>query len=200
MQTLTHSNFNSTAALRGFTLVEVLMAVLVLAIALTGMMRMHLTALRAQRQSSYQISAMQLASDMAEMIRAWRAPDDDRPFLFEYRYDAAIPAAGNCADGAVCDPSALRQFGVMRWLQAVKAALPQARVGICRDAQPWDSNGDAAGAKWACSGGSSAGIVIKLGWRREPEESGAGNNGNAAAAGKTAQGPQFVLQIGEPAS
>jgi prepilin-type N-terminal cleavage/methylation domain-containing protein len=55
VQIHTPSNFNATAMLRGFTLVEVLMAVLVLAIALTGMMRMHLTALRAQRQSSYQI-------------------------------------------------------------------------------------------------------------------------------------------------
>jgi type IV pilus assembly protein PilV len=201
MQTLTHSNLKPTAMLRGFTLVEVLMAVLVLAIALTGMMHMHLTALRAQRQSSYQISAMQLASDMAEMIRAWRAPNDDRPFLFEYRRGASIPAASDCTGGAVCDPSALREYGVARWLQAVKAALPQARVGICRDAQPWDNhgNGDAAGAKWACSGGSGAGIVIKLGWRREPEESGAGNTGDAAA-GQITQGPQFVLQIGEPVS
>ena len=51
----------------GFTLVEVLMAVFVLAVALAGTMHLHLSALRAQRQSSYHGIALQLAGDMAEI-------------------------------------------------------------------------------------------------------------------------------------
>lgn len=187
MQTLRHSNSSS-----GFTLIEVLMAVFVLAIALTGMMRMHLNALRAQRQSSYQISATQLASDMAEMIRAWRAPGDDHPFLFDYQHGAAMPAAIDCTGGALCDPNALRLFGIAQWLQAVQAALPMARVRICRDAAPWDNSVDAA--QWPCSGGAGAGIVIKLGWRAQADDT------DASVAEQTPHGPQLILQVGEPAA
>jgi type IV pilus assembly protein PilV len=164
------------------------MAVFVLAIALTGMMRLHLTALRAQRQSSYQTTAAHLAGDMAEIIRTWAAPGSDTPFLFDYKAGDTPPmeTAADCIGGAICDPAALRRFGVAQWLEIVDTALPMARVSICRDAAPWD----AAGAfGWACSGGA-AGIVIKLGWRAE---AGGGDDNNDSS-----NGPQLVLNIGEP--
>lgn len=172
--TLTHRTGSCRS--HGFTLIEVLMAVFVLAVALTGAMHLHLSALRAQRQSSYHGIALQLAADMAGMIRAWSAPGTAAPFLFDYRPGDALPAGADCLNGAICDPDALRRFGVAQWLDAVNLALPQARVSICRDAAPWDGNG----FRWACTGGN-AGIVIKLGWR--------GGNGNT---------PQLALNIGEP--
>lgn len=160
----------------GFTLIEVLMAVFVLAVALTGTMHLHLSALRAQRQSSYHGIALHLAADMAEMIRAWSAPGAAAPFLFDYKPGDAPPPGAECVNGAICDPDALRRFGVAQWLNAVNSALPGAQVSICRDAAPWDGNA----FRWACTGGN-AGIVIKLGWR----------GGNDSA-------PQLVLNIGEP--
>jgi type IV pilus assembly protein PilV len=190
-----HSFKSFNKHLRGFTLVEVLMAVFVLAIALTGMMRLHLTALRAQRQSSYQTIAVQLAGDMAEMIRAWSAPGSDDPFLFNYRAGDALPAAMDCNGGAQCEPAALRQFGIGQWLETLQAALPMARVSICRDATPWD---DSAGAfKWPCSG-DDAGVVIKLGWRTASGAS--GRSSSMSASTSEPQRPQLVLNIGEPAA
>jgi type IV pilus assembly protein PilV len=177
-------NHKSDAAMHGFTLIEVLMAALVLALALTGMVRLHLTALRAQRQSVYQAGALQLATDMAEIIRAWRAPADDRPFLFDYRRGDAIPAANDCYGGALCDPPALRAFGVAHWLEAVRATLPAARVSICRDAAPWNAGG---GYAWSCSG--HGGIMIKLGWRM------ASDHGDRSEP-SSQDGPQLVLGVG----
>jgi type IV pilus assembly protein PilV len=163
------------------------MAVFVLAVALTGMMRLHLTALRAQRQSSHQTTAVMLAGDMAEMIRAWAVPGVDAPFVFDFRAGDARPAAADCLGGATCDPDALRRFGVAQWLETVEAALPMARVSICRDAAPWGENG----FRWACSGGN-AGIVIKLGWRTEAGDGGSSSSSQSPSA------PQLVLNIGEP--
>ena len=183
------------AAIRGFTLIEVLMAVFVLALALTGMMRMHLTALRAQQQNMYQAGAMLLAVEMAEMIHAYRAPGDDHPFLFDYRSGDPIPAANDCYGGALCDPSALRAFGIGQWLDTAHVILPAARIRICRDARPWSSGGD--GDAWACNGGGGAGIVIKLGWRSGP---GDGNPAEASKSSAMQRGPQLVLGAGEPAS
>lgn len=167
------------------------MAVFVLAVALTGMMHLHLAAMRAQRQSSYQTAAIGLAGDMAEMIRAWDTPaaGDPDPFLFEHRAGNAMPATSDCLGGASCDPAALRRFGIAQWLENVQAALPMARVSICRDAAPWSP----AGAfQWTCSGGN-AGIVIKLGWRAE-------NGNGGASASPSEAGPRLVLNIGEPSS
>ncbi|HEY4316247.1 MAG TPA: type IV pilus modification protein PilV [Herbaspirillum sp.] len=177
---------------RGFTLVEVLMAVFVLAVALTGMMRLHLVALRTQRQSSYQAIAAGLASDMAEMIHAWAAPGIDAPFLFDYRAGEAPPAGADCLGGASCDPDALRRFGIAQWLQTLEAALPMARVSICRDAAPWSENG----FKWACSGGN-AGMVIKIGWAAQAGDS-TSSPPSPASQSSAAAGPQLVLNIGEP--
>jgi type IV pilus assembly protein PilV len=182
------------AAIGGFTLIEVLMAVFVLTLALTGMMRMQLTALRAQQQSNNQTAAIRLAAEMAEMIRAWHAPADDRPFVFDYRSGDAIAAGGDCYGGALCNPSALRAFGIGQWLAAIQANLPEARVSICRDATPWSAG--ARAYAWACNGGANAGIVIKLGWRTQ--------TGGIGTAGSTTPpsaqtGPQLVLDMGDPA-
>lgn len=165
------------------------MALLVLAVALTGMMRLHLSALRIQRQSSYQTMAVMLASDMAEMIRAWAAPGVDAPFIFDYRAGDARPPSPDCLGGATCDPDALRRFGIAQWLDTVEAALPMARVSICRDAAPWGEDG----FRWACSGGN-AGIVIKLGWRAQTGDSDMSPSSTSPPPAR----PQFVLNIGEP--
>jgi type IV pilus assembly protein PilV len=181
---------NANADARGFTLIEVLMAVFVLALALTGTMRMHLAALRAQQQNAYHIAATQLAADMADMIRAWSPAGDNNPFLFEYRGGDAIAAGGDCFGGASCDPPAMRAFGIAQWLEAVRAALPAARVNICRDASPWNEGSDAP--IWECSGDANAGIVVKLGWRTRSAA------GRQAQLGET-DAPQLILNVGGPA-
>jgi type IV pilus assembly protein PilV len=176
------------AATRGFSLIEVLMALLVLAVGLSGMMRMHLAALRAQQQSADRAGALQLATEMAEMIRAYRAPAGDTPFLFDYRSGDPIAATGDCYGSARCDPAALRAFGIGRWLDAVHATLPSARVRICRDATPWQAGRTAYG--WPCSGDAGAGIAIKIGWRASDE----------ASAAADAPAPQLVLGAGAAGS
>lgn len=139
-------------------------------------MHLHLSALRTQRQSSYHGIELQLAGDMAEMIRAWSAPGTDAPFLFDYPAGDALTVGADCLNGAVCDPNTLGRLGVAQWLDLVKASFPAACVSIYRDASPWDG----IGFRWTCSGGN-AWIVVKLDWF----------TGNDSA-------PQLVLNIGEP--
>jgi type IV pilus assembly protein PilV len=185
---------------RGFTLVEVLMAVLVLALALTGLLRLHLTALQAQRQSGYRMHASQLAADMAGMIRGWSDPGDNNAFLLDYRQtDVRPPAffrADGCLQGRRCGPAEMRRFAVAYWLASLTQVLPMARVTICRDATPWDISGNRY--QWRCSG-SAAGIVIKIGWRREAYAPGKHGSGDSRSSGDSGEaGPQLVLSIGEP--
>ena len=59
---------------RGFTLVEVLIALIVLSIGLLGIAAMYVETLRANRSALVRTQAIALASDLADRIRANRVP------------------------------------------------------------------------------------------------------------------------------
>jgi type IV pilus modification protein PilV len=76
----------------GFTLLEVLVAVFVLAIGILGAAATQLAALRTRHQSSLMSNGVRLASALADSMRANRAPmragDAGNPYL-QLDYDAA---------------------------------------------------------------------------------------------------------------
>jgi type IV pilus assembly protein PilV len=59
---------------RGFTLVEVLIALIVLSIGLLGIAAMYVETLRANRSALSRTQAIALASDLADRIRSNRVP------------------------------------------------------------------------------------------------------------------------------
>lgn len=154
----------------GFTLLEVLVAVCVLAIGVLGACATQLAALRTRHQSSLMSDGVQLASALADSMRAnlgpMRAGDAGNPYL-QLRYDAAhdgAPAPGpQCAQGAGCSALQLADAELFQLKQSLRAAFPGGRVVVCRDSQVWDA---ARGAlRWDCGGPLQAPIVIKIGWR-----------------------------------
>ena len=181
----------------GSSLVEVLVSLLLLALGLLGASILQLTSLRARHESALLSAGVQLAAGMAERMRANSAlmygPDAGNPYLnltYEAAADGGVAAGGapDCFGAAACGAAQLAQVDIAEWKQQLQAALPGARLHICRDAQAWDSA--AQGVHWNCSGGKGAPIVIKLGWRgRQP-------NGQPAvnAAGESL--PRLVLQLG----
>ena len=158
----------------GFTLLEVLVAVFVLAVGVLGASATQLAALRTRHQSSLMSDGVQLASALADSMRANLAPmrggDTANPYL-QLHYDAAsegAPAPGpQCLPGAGCNALQLADADLYQLKQSLHAAFPGGRVVVCRDSQAWDA---ARGAlRWACGGAAQAPIVIKLGWRgKEP--------------------------------
>jgi type IV pilus assembly protein PilV len=159
----------------GFTLLEVLVAVFVLAIGILGAAATQLVALRTRHQSSLMSNGVQLASSLADSMRAnlgpMRAGDSGNPYL-QLHYDAAsdgAPAPGpQCLAGAGCSPLQLADAELYRLKQSLHAAFPGGRVVVCRDSQVWDA---ARGAlRWACGAARQAPIVIKIGWRgKQPD-------------------------------
>ncbi|HET7201963.1 MAG TPA: type IV pilus modification protein PilV [Steroidobacteraceae bacterium] len=92
-------------SIRGFTLVEVLVALVVLTIGMLGIAALYLESVRANRTALYRTDAVNLAADMADRMRANRDPAD--------AYDCGEPClAANGGNGqAVTDLTA--------WLAAV---------------------------------------------------------------------------------
>lgn len=180
----------------GSSLVEVLVSLLLLALGVLGASILQLHSLRARHESALLSAGVQLAAGMAERMRAnsvlMNGPDTGNPYL-NVAYAAADDAeagggAPDCFDAAACSAAELAQFDIAEWKQQLHAALPGARLHICRDTSAWDAA--AQGLHWACSGGKGAPIVIKLGWRgRQPDGSPAVN-----AAGESL--PRLAFQLG----
>jgi type IV pilus assembly protein PilV len=159
------------AAQAGFSMMETLIAILVLSLGIFGAGWLQLTAVRTVQQSSYQTTALQLAAEMADRIRANRNP----AIFLAVDYDAAvapaIPASAGCY-GAHCDGSQMASFEIADWLARASAVLPGLKTRICRDTAPWDAAAQAL--SWQCSEpvDDAAPLVIKLGWRvRNPDGS-----------------------------
>jgi type IV pilus assembly protein PilV len=104
----------------GFTLIEVLIAMLVLAVGLLGLAGLQATSLK-NNQSAYNRSqATQLAYDLADRMRANIAG--------KARYTAILPssatAKANCLTTTGCTPADLAENDLFEWNSAVSNNLP----------------------------------------------------------------------------
>lgn len=108
----------------GFSIVEALVALVVLSIGMLGIAALYVESLRAGRSAIYRTQAVNLASDMADRIRANR---NARASYVLAAGDA--PGLRGCApDGgatsSACTPDALAEDDLARWLTAIDAQLP----------------------------------------------------------------------------
>ncbi len=113
------SNCGSRPA--GFSIVEALVALVVLSIGMLGIAALYVESLRAGRSAIYRTQAVNLASDMADRIRA------NRQARQEYILEAGdTPATNGCAppDNAVCSEADLAEDDLARWLTAITEQLP----------------------------------------------------------------------------
>lgn len=104
----------------GFTLIEVLIAMLVLAVGLLGLAGLQATNLK-NNQSAYNRSqATQLAYDLADRMRTNIAG--------KARYTAILPssatAKANCLTTTGCTPADMAENDLFEWNSAVSNNLP----------------------------------------------------------------------------
>jgi type IV pilus assembly protein PilV len=149
-------------AAAGFTLIEVLVAVLVLAIGLIGGTAMQLHAMRTRHESALLSAAVQAAAAMADRIRANAAQADSVYLAIDYdAYREPAPAPPSLCMAGPCDSAGLAELDAYELKRVVRTTLPAGRVRVCRDAGVWQ----AGRLHWPCSGGAAAPVVVKIGWR-----------------------------------
>jgi len=155
---------------KGFTLVEVLVAMFVLSVGAAGAAATQSQLARLREQAALESEAVQLAASLAARMQANPAqmalPDAANPYL-QLDYDAADGAPGappaHCFGATDCDPARMAQFDRYETEHAIRTAFPGGRIAVCRDATVWDAALQAP--DWECVSSPSAPIVIKLGWR-----------------------------------
>jgi type IV pilus assembly protein PilV len=120
---------------RGFTLIEVLVALLVLSAGLLGIAAVALARLQVNRSALAQVQAALLAADLADRLRANRLPDD------------AYACGDPCRAESGGNPLAVTDLE--EWLVAVASTLPEGRAAITH--RPGEA-------------GRPSGYVIRLDW------------------------------------
>lgn len=111
----------ATRRMRGFTMVEVLVALAVLAVGLLGIAALYLDSLRAGRTAIYRTQAVNAAADLADRIRANR----DVPVSYETAIGDAVTPVTTCLTTAGCSRTELAQHDLAEWKTQLATLLPE---------------------------------------------------------------------------
>ena len=163
----------------GFTMLEVLVAILVIAIGLLGMAGLQIQSLR-QGQSAYQRSvATQLAYDMGDRMRGNIAGVLANAYNRTGIGTDYSTQVANCTTTAGCVAADLAKNDAYEWQQLVQTLLPGGEAIICLDSTPddptWPAEGNSA-ANHGCDGVTPANPnerplhAIKIWWTDDRSE------------------------------
>ena len=164
---------------RGFTLLEVLIAVVVLAIGLLGLAKLQTFGLHANHDANLRTQATLLAYDITDRIRANRAAflDADGDYIAPSSGTTSKQCEWNGTTVEDCTPTEMAQFDLAAWRSRVTSDLPGGAATVCLDATPDDgddTDGDGAidATEYACDGSGSV-YAVKVWWTELDEDTGA---------------------------
>ncbi|BEV16957.1 type IV pilus modification protein PilV [Herbaspirillum sp. DW155] len=164
----------------GFSMMEVLVAMLVIGTGALAIAMLQLHALRSSQDSSLHARATLMAQELTELRASLPpAPGASDPTLFSFTAERPPVAPADC-ESAACNPSDFIQSALADWNGRLVRDFPQARVIVCRDAQRTPQ------VDWTCDGQASSPVMLKLGWRRL----------GAASPSTSAAGPLLSLVLG----
>lgn len=139
----------------GATLLEVLIAILVLSFGLLGMLGMITNGLKMTSSSNYRTIAAEQLTAMADMINA-------NPSLITAYAALTDSATANCLKTAGCSTAQLPNNDYSLWLSNLKTnlaqMLPSGTGIVCLDKDPADGNS----SDFKCSG--TGRLTVKICW------------------------------------
>lgn len=106
---------------RGISIVESLVALVVIAVGMLGIAGLYLSSLQSSRSAKLRSQAVQLGSSLADRIRSNR---EGAVFYATAGYGAG-PAAQDCQT-KICTPQQLAQDDLANWIADIREALPGA--------------------------------------------------------------------------
>lgn len=102
----------------GFSIIEVLVALVVLAVGMLGMAGLYVTTLRSSGTAISRMQAVSLAADMADRIRA------NRFARAVYRTGTGTPTQQACAKTGTCTQEQMAENDLFVWQQQIDELLP----------------------------------------------------------------------------
>ncbi|MBS7349208.1 MAG: type IV pilus modification protein PilV [Comamonas sp.] len=182
----------------GFTLLEVLVSILILSFGMLGLVGMQAFALQSNREARIYSQAINHARELAEMLRgnnqiAIKTGSSDNPYLTTTLSPSNVNSCLKVGSTPCTSTKAVAESQMTDWLSRLNNALPGARVSVCFDSQPYDSNGLPT---WTCTPGAAGTdevIMIKIGWTMRALDS--SQTGDNALLRATSNPPQVVIPV-----
>jgi type IV pilus assembly protein PilV len=144
---------------QGFTLVEFLVAIVILSVGLLGMAGLQLSSLRNDSKSYMRTQAAILAADLADKVRA-------NPGVSYEGLSASSYPGCNSISG--CSPATMAGNDLAEWQQIMTAELDTGTGLICLDSTPNDGVDTSSPA---CDGNGTT-MAIKIWWVDVPVDGG----------------------------
>lgn len=104
--------------MRGISMVESLVALVIISVGMLGIAGLYLSSLQAGRSASLRMQAVNLASEMADRIRV-----NNRGRAF-YEADAEDKGESKDCATATCSPEDIAKNDIYVWKRAISEALP----------------------------------------------------------------------------
>lgn len=146
---------------RGFSMLEVLIAIVVFSIGLLGLSSLQMVSLSSQHSANIRSSATALAYDMVDRMRA------NMSGVVAGNYDNIAGSDNACH--AIhyddthtpnnCTPAQLAQDDVFDWKKRVAGTLTAGQATVCLDGTPSTDDCDGASGKYA----------IRIKWNDKPK-------------------------------
>ena len=110
----------------GFSLIEVLIALIILSVGMLGIAGLYVQSMQAGRTSMFRHNAVTLVGDIADRIRANPSAGA--------AYTATAGADNNCVDGDKnCTPAEMAAQDIDLWQEQADASLPNGTVTVTLD-------------------------------------------------------------------
>jgi type IV pilus assembly protein PilV len=153
---------------RGFTMLEVMISIVIIAFGLLGVAGLQAFALKNTQSANFRLTATTLANDMIDRMKSNHAGVSNGNYNSP---DSGDYAAGvNCNGATPCTGALLADFDRAEWARRVRQALPGGTGIVCLDSTPND--GASAGAP-SCDGAGNVMYVVKIWWADDRTSRGA---------------------------
>lgn len=152
----------------GFTMLEVLISMVIIAFGLLGVAGLQAFALKNNQSASFRSTAAALAGDMVDRIKSNIGGAIDGNYNAPSTSSYSTPDL-NCTTSAGCSTAALALNDLSEWSQRVAATLPGGVGIVCLDSTPND--GDIPTAP-LCDGKLETNYVVKIWWTDDRTASG----------------------------
>ena len=104
--------------MRGVSIVEVLVALVIISVGMLGIAGLYLSSLQASRSANLRVLAVNLATDMADHVRA------NKRGLPNYKATSAQTGTSHDCSTVACSPKDLAENDIYVWKRAISAVLP----------------------------------------------------------------------------
>lgn len=150
----------------GFSLIEVLIAMLIFALGMLGTLAMILNGLKITSSSTSRTIASEAVATMAEIVRANPLAVGTTNAGAAKTFDAPTPAIDtDCMEATGCSRNSYIDHTAQAWRNSLAASLPGGTGVVCRDSDPVGHDANIRPTHtppWDCDGAGA--YIVKVCW------------------------------------